>query len=159
MAEYWEEKVHASLPLQILLYFNSLYDILFFFLLLICIWYQSYQRPESIAEDRWWKGRVILSSLSVFFEPIRVTLGYVGNLTEKVPLLGAFLGVSVVPILGSCICLLFLPWFHLTGLEFALFLCLFIFVVLEVPLGLLALKNVSQGTKAVKDFYQTYRSP
>lgn len=79
----------SSLPLQISLYYNSLFSFFFAIVIGSC----------SINKIFYWNKKVSISVLSVwaFIEPIRLYYGYSGNLNEKVPELATYLLISLFP--------------------------------------------------------------
>ncbi|KAF6031733.1 TMEM17 [Bugula neritina] len=128
----------TSLPLQMALYFNA-----FFFPMWIissCVTYQAkYECLDALY-------KVVIISLIVMMsivEIIRLYLGYLGNLTEKVPELAGSWLLTILLQFPSTLFLLFnykatknMP------LEIAMNSVLAIFVVCEIIIGAVALRSM-----------------
>ncbi|XP_067950616.1 transmembrane protein 17B-like [Watersipora subatra] len=128
----------TSLPLQIALYFNAFYFPVW--VISSCI---TYQAKYSCLDELY---RVVVIALVVmmsFVELIRLYLGYLGNLTEKVPELAGSWLLTILLQLPSCLFLLLnyratrsLP------LEIAMNVVLVTFVFCEIIIGAVALNSM-----------------
>lgn len=91
--EGWNQVVYkpslASLPLQISLYYNCLFSILFAIVVGSC----------SVNKILFYNKKVSISVLSVwsFIEPFRLYYGYSGNLRERVADLATYLLMTLFP--------------------------------------------------------------
>ncbi|CAF1132330.1 unnamed protein product [Brachionus calyciflorus] len=149
-----EVEYASSLPLQIILYFNAYFSI---------VWAigTSFLWPilgfSSTEDTRVWIILILFSFiLLVIFEIIRLYIGYVGNLSERVPeLTGFWLLTLMIELPLSCF-LIAIVWVPLgTGdiklviaekipMQFALQIFHTFFVFLEVIFGFIALRVLAR---------------
>jgi len=102
-------EIVTSLPLQMLLYFNLQYSLMFF--IMECIVFKwkidNFTGPHPAASSSTGSTSLLLTQdriLTIIFlfifgmvEPFRLYLGYTGNLREKVPQLIAFVFLTLFP--------------------------------------------------------------
>eukprot|EP00916_Digyalum_oweni_P015257 GHVL01024943.1.p1 GENE.GHVL01024943.1~~GHVL01024943.1.p1 ORF type:complete len:187 (+),score=15.84 GHVL01024943.1:22-561(+) len=135
-----------SLPLQIFLFYNWIYDYLYCILMFMCIYYTWYTGQDSRPLG-WDAAHISVNILSILLE-LRLYLGYVGNLEEKVPQLFFFLLITAFPTIEIYLFLLFVRQLHPTPLETALHSLQFIFICFELIFGALAIRSLVQVKNA-----------
>ncbi|RKO84027.1 hypothetical protein BDK51DRAFT_12265, partial [Blyttiomyces helicus] len=94
----------------------------------------------------------ILLAFSIMFEPMRLWLGYSGNLRERVPELSAFFLFTLFPQFVTCVYLAFGQPFtahgFATDLEVAVNIAYLLMLGPELVLGWRAAKNVVDAQAA-----------
>ncbi|XP_055939365.1 transmembrane protein 17-like [Argiope bruennichi] len=132
------EEVLSSLPLQMCLYFNANYSPLWILIRTGCLVYKFSDLSQLY--------QILLTTVivvMVIVEVSRLYLGYVGNLTEKVPeLAGFWLLTLFLQFPLQCLCtfstdFIILPWERLTDAIMMLFL------VLEIFIGYFTVKTIT----------------
>jgi transmembrane protein 216 len=89
--------VRSSLPFQMLMFFNSWYFVLFFFLELALFTYKGLTFPYpggALAAE------IILIFILAGLETVRIFLGYKGNLIESIPITVTSLIFTIVSFFG-----------------------------------------------------------
>mmetsp|Transcript_21944 Transcript_21944/g.30149 ORF Transcript_21944/g.30149 Transcript_21944/m.30149 type:complete len:152 (-) Transcript_21944:272-727(-) len=123
----------ADLKLQILLYYNVIFSIMFAVLIGSC----------SVQKVQYYEKKVSISVLSIWaaIEPFRLYYGFSGNLKERVPDLAAYLLISVFPQLPFVIYLAFVQpvLFPIDPIMGSL---MFIFLVVQVFIGLQTIQKM-----------------
>ncbi|XP_025092218.1 transmembrane protein 17B-like [Pomacea canaliculata] len=125
----------TNLPLQMLIYFNAFFSPLW---LITCI--VMLEAKFNFLSDLY---RIVLISVYIAYslvEIIRLYLGYVGNLMERVPELAGFWLLTVLLQLPLILLLLFNTDALLLPLERAIHIVKALFVVSEVIVGYFAIR-------------------
>lgn len=129
--------IAASLPLQMCLYFNSVYSIAYWITMLVCFIYKVYAFRPNILEYTWWFAASIFW---VTAEVVRLLVGYAGNLAEKVPRLLGFLFISVFSLLLQIYFTYF--QFQVLPLERIIGLLQAKFIAIEILFGIASLRRL-----------------
>ncbi|GFY62504.1 transmembrane protein 17 [Trichonephila inaurata madagascariensis] len=132
------EEVLSSLPLQMCLYFNVNYSFLWILIRIGCLVYKFHDLSQLY--------QILLTTVifvMVVVEISRLYLGYVGNLTEKVPeLAGFWLLTLFLQFPLQCLCtfstdFIILPWERLTDTV------MMIFLLFEIFIGYFTVKTIT----------------
>ncbi|GAQ86705.1 hypothetical protein KFL_003060040 [Klebsormidium nitens] len=140
--------IASSIFFQMLLYFNVQYSIVWFPAMLT----SRFLKP---------KFGVVEAALLVLFlvsEPVRLALGYSGNLQEKVPFVAAFMLLTLFPGLPVCLYFMFVQK-HLEPSDKAVGTLMAIFLVLELFTAVHAIRQLirSQTLKFYLEDYEDVR--
>ncbi|GFT74158.1 transmembrane protein 17 [Nephila pilipes] len=132
------EEVLSSLPLQMCLYFNVNYSVLWILIRIGCLIYKFQNLSQMY--------QILLTTIifvMIIVELSRLYLGYIGNLTERVPeLAGFWLLTLFLQFPLQCLCtfstdFLILPWERLTDT------ITMIFLIFEIFIGYFAVKTIT----------------
>ncbi|XP_041260305.1 transmembrane protein 17 [Onychostruthus taczanowskii] len=130
-------EILSSLPLQMSLYFN-VYFFPFWWLITVAILYMKYP-----ALSDYYKFILVTVMILVSLtELIRLYLGYVGNLLEKVPELAGFWLLTLLPQLPIILFLLFNEGLKIHSLERAVHIIFAAFLSFQVVAAFFALKRM-----------------
>lgn len=125
-----------NLPLQMALYFNVVFFPVWVIVMLLLLPVKLECIPEL------YKLIVIITVTAVFVnESIRIYLGYVGNLTEKIPELAAFWMLSVLQLPMQLFLLIKHPVHFSSVLEVVVQSIMVIFLMTELVAGFITLKH------------------
>uniref|UniRef100_A0A0G4I9C5 Uncharacterized protein n=1 Tax=Chromera velia CCMP2878 TaxID=1169474 RepID=A0A0G4I9C5_9ALVE len=143
----------SSVLLQSLLFYDVLYKIpLFVIVIATAIWkYEVLPRDDYFATRGWRPSAVAIALLLAALEPLRLWIGYVGNLQEQVPQLFLYLMCSFFPSGAAVILLLLLPKFNILDVERAAYCIQLFFYVTEALVGYRAVRLLI-GSKTAKFF-------
>ncbi|NXO23178.1 TMM17 protein, partial [Cisticola juncidis] len=130
-------EILSSLPLQMSLYFN-VYFFPFWWLVTVAILYLKY--PD--LSDYYKFILVTIMILVSLTELIRLYLGYVGNLLEKVPELAGFWLLTLLPQLPVILFLLFNEALKIHSLERAFHIIFAAFLCFQAAAAFLALRRM-----------------
>uniref|UniRef100_A0A8C0UUY9 Transmembrane protein 17 n=1 Tax=Cyanistes caeruleus TaxID=156563 RepID=A0A8C0UUY9_CYACU len=130
-------EILSSLPLQMSLYFN-VYFFPFWWLITVAILYLKYP----VLSDYYKFILVTIMILVSLTELIRLYLGYVGNLLEKVPELAGFWLLTLLPQLPIILFLLFNEGLKIHSLERAVHIIFAAFLSFQVVAAFFALKRM-----------------
>ncbi|XP_032912624.1 transmembrane protein 17 [Catharus ustulatus] len=130
-------EILSSLPLQMSLYFN-VYFFPFWWLITVAILYLKY--PD--LSDYYKFILVTVMILVSLTELIRLYLGYVGNLLEKVPELAGFWLLTLLPQLPIILFLLFNEGLKIHSLERAMHIIFAAFLSFQVVAAFFALRRM-----------------
>nr|XP_033776520.1 transmembrane protein 17 isoform X1 [Geotrypetes seraphini] len=136
-AEAVDNEVVSNLPLQMSLYFNVFY---------FPFWWVCYvtilQLKYSVLPDYYKFILVTILILVSLIEVIRLYLGYMGNLQEKVPELAGFWLLSVLLQLPLVLFLLFNEGLEVQPLERATHIVFLLFLAFQVITAFITLKRM-----------------
>jgi len=140
-----ENLVLSSLPLQVVIFFNAIfYPFWLASTMLMLVLKYNYLTTELQV--------VVLAAVVIFsfIEIIRLYLGYVGNITEKIPELAGFLLLTILPQAPLILVLLFFDSLIIMPLEYAVHSILVVMIVFQVIFALPTVKNIArrQATKS-----------
>uniref|UniRef100_A0A8D2QGG8 Transmembrane protein 17 n=1 Tax=Zonotrichia albicollis TaxID=44394 RepID=A0A8D2QGG8_ZONAL len=130
-------EILSSLPLQMSLYFN-VYFFPFWWLITVAILYMKYPALS----DYYKFILVTIMILVSLTELIRLYLGYVGNLLEKVPELAGFWLLTLLPQLPIILFLLFNEGLKIHSLERAVHIIFAAFLSFQVVAAFFALRRM-----------------
>ncbi|RLW07000.1 hypothetical protein DV515_00003911 [Chloebia gouldiae] len=136
-------EILSSLPLQMSLYFN-VYFFPFWWLITVVILYLKYPALS----DYYKFIMVTIMILVSLTELIRLYLGYVGNLLEKVPELAGFWLLTLLPQLPVVLFLLFNEGLKIHSLERAFHLMFAAFLSFQLLAALAALRRMVNALAA-----------
>ncbi|NXV71899.1 TMM17 protein, partial [Atlantisia rogersi] len=132
-----DNEIVSSLPLQMSLYFN-VYYFPFWWLSAVVMLHQKY--PE--LSDYYKFILVTIMILASLIEVIRLYLGYMGNLLEKVPELAGFWLLSLLLQLPVILFLLFNEGLKIQPLERAVHIIFALFLTFQVVAAFVTLKRM-----------------
>ncbi|NWW81354.1 TMM17 protein, partial [Climacteris rufus] len=130
-------EILSSLPLQMSLYFN-VYFFPFWWLLTVAILYMKYP----LLSDYYKFILVTITILVSLTELIRLYLGYVGNLLEKVPELAGFWLLTLLPQLPVILFLLFNEALQIHPLERAVHIVFAAFLSFQAVAAFFTLRRM-----------------
>ncbi|XP_041892680.1 transmembrane protein 17 [Corvus kubaryi] len=130
-------EILSSLPLQMSLYFN-VYFFPFWWLITVAILYLKYP----VLSDYYKFILVTIMILVSLTELIRLYLGYVGNLLEKVPELAGFWLLTLLPQLPIILFLLFNEGLKIHSLERAVHIIFAAFLSFQVVAAFFTLRRM-----------------
>ncbi|NWU44403.1 TMM17 protein, partial [Hylia prasina] len=130
-------EILSSLPLQMSLYFN-VYFFPFWWLVTVAILYLKYP----VLSDYYKFILVTIMILVSLTELIRLYLGYVGNLLEKVPELAGFWLLTLLPQLPAILFLLFNEDLQIHSLERAFHIIFAAFLSFQVVAAFFTLRRM-----------------
>ncbi|XP_053794206.1 transmembrane protein 17 isoform X1 [Vidua chalybeata] len=134
-------EILSSLPLQMSLYFN-VYFFPFWWLITVAILYLKVRRKYPALSDYYKFILVTIMILVSLTELIRLYLGYVGNLLEKVPELAGFWLLTLLPQLPIILFLLFNEGLKIHSLERAVHIIFAAFLSFQVVAAFFTLKRM-----------------
>ncbi|KAM6112031.1 LOW QUALITY PROTEIN: transmembrane protein 17B-like [Pterocles gutturalis] len=143
-------EVLASLPLQMLLYFNVYYFPVWFLAEGLMLQLKYHLLPQH------YQFLLVAAFLILSLAGLRLYLGYVGNLQEKVPELAVFLLLSFLIQLPLLLFLLTDSQVIHLPLEMAVHSLLLAFLVTEITAAFLALKTMTKRL-AAQFFLQQFK--
>ncbi|XP_023328416.1 transmembrane protein 17 [Eurytemora carolleeae] len=129
----------SSLPLQVLMFLNVIYFPVWLSILLMVTWFKFALLN--------YLYKFVLTTVLVAFstiEIVRLYLGYLGNLKERVPELAGFWLLSVLLQLPLAAFLLFNTDLILVPIETAADIIMFIFIVAELFIGFFSLRTMTR---------------
>ncbi|EKX33113.1 hypothetical protein GUITHDRAFT_98434 [Guillardia theta CCMP2712] len=138
-------QIASSLPLQMLLYFNVFYSIFWGALTLALM---LFKENYLIVNQAYKVLSPLVLSVWFLLEPVRLYLGFVGNLQEKVPQLTGFWLLTLIPQLPIAFFFVLSLPVRVSGLPLQLSfdlagsIILTVFVFLEVIVGFFALRSI-----------------
>ncbi|NWI59968.1 TMM17 protein, partial [Calyptomena viridis] len=132
-----DNEIVSSLPLQVSLYFN-VYFFPFWWLSTVVILYLKYP----VLSDYYKFILVTIMILTSLIEVIRLYLGYLGNLQEKVPELAGFWLLSLLLQLPIILFLLFNEGLNIQALERAVHMVFASFLTFQVIAAFVTLKRM-----------------
>lgn len=146
-----EMEYATSLPLQIILYFNVYFSIVWIIGTSL-LWPVLLSRAQQ--SDVWIILILFAFIMLVIFEIIRLYLGYLGNLQERVPELTGFWLLTLIIQTPLCVFLLVIVWIPIDAnqfqivyqipMQFALQLIHFVFVFFEDILGYVSVRVLAR---------------
>ena len=142
------EEVGSSLPLQMLIYFNGYYSIMF----VVMSVFLTFHRLDTYMMDPFFRLLIpVVTVIWVICEPVRLYFGWSGNLTENVPGMSAFCLLTAFPVLP---CTLFLAFGQAPFLPFdtAVGVPMIVFLLLEFLVSAFSLRKLIE--KQTAKFFQ-----
>lgn len=140
-----QRTIKASIVLQSLIYFNSLFSLVFFLVQLVLSMYKSitFQRYKDNSAQYLDLGFFLLWAI---VEPIRIYNGYFGNLNEKVSMISTFLLLTCMP---QIIILIYLS-VDLMAMPFSIVssIILVVFGAMEIGFGYFTLRKLFVHNRA-----------
>mmetsp|Transcript_23018 Transcript_23018/g.46522 ORF Transcript_23018/g.46522 Transcript_23018/m.46522 type:complete len:145 (+) Transcript_23018:220-654(+) len=130
----------ASLPLQILIFFNGCYDFLFFVATLAIFIWKGVELPYPRAR---YGPEIVLVFAYMLVEIMRLFLGSKGNKTEHAVTLIAFLVLCIFSVLANVFLLVWQT--YVLRLDLILNLISVVFVALEALAAIFAILRFSAG--------------
>ncbi|NWS15522.1 TMM17 protein, partial [Pachyramphus minor] len=152
-----DNEILSSLPLQMSLYFN-VYFFPFWWLSTVVILYLKY--PD--LSDYYKFILVTIMILASLIEVIRLYLGYMGNLQEKVPELAGFWLLSLLLQLPIILFLLFNEGLKIQPLERAVHIVFAFFLAFQVITAFVTLKRMVNKLAThfhLKEFHRLEEQP
>lgn len=138
-----ENKVLTNLPLQVTLFFNVLFYPFWLISTALMLSLKYYYLVLEI--------RVVLLALVIIFslvEGVRLYLGYVGNLSEKIPEVAGFLLLTILPQIPFIGFLLFYRGLIVMPLEYAVHIILVVMMIVEVVMSTRTLNSMAHRQAA-----------
>ncbi|KAM4810341.1 transmembrane protein 17B-like isoform 1-T1 [Rhinophrynus dorsalis] len=139
-------EVVANLPLQMMLYFNALFFPFWFVSEIITV-----ELKYHLLNVYYQFLLIIILIILTLVEILRLYLGYIGNLHEKVPELAGFLLLTFLIQMPLILFLVTDQEFILLPLEFAVHVIYMLFINAEITLSFLVLKTMTR--KLATQFY------